>query len=241
MTLQQIETIVLSLIGYDRYADLSVSTDTEKVADFALLHNCVTLAREEIKLNTKFPAIVTIGTGITVTADNTTYSLPTDFDIPVIMYYWQTGNSSVNKLQQIYIENPPDDIPIAIGNATMPGGMPTQYMLADTASDQIQIHLYPVPQVGGIILPIYKPVLTELTTSTDEDIIMTKYPKAVIDFATAFAFQIIKKDATAHDKYYTLGMTECEKIDLREKAGDSSYRDMPDYIIRNRRAGRLSR
>ncbi|MBU2249904.1 MAG: hypothetical protein KKD77_24375, partial [Gammaproteobacteria bacterium] len=70
MILQNIERIVLSLIGYDRYSALSVDTNAEKIEDFANLHTCVNLAREEIKLNTLIPSILK-WTSATATAAST--------------------------------------------------------------------------------------------------------------------------------------------------------------------------
>ena len=39
MDLQNIETLILRNIKYDKYADLSIDTDAEKIADFSMLHH----------------------------------------------------------------------------------------------------------------------------------------------------------------------------------------------------------
>lgn len=241
MTLQQIETFVLQLVGYDRYSALSVDTNSEKMEDFANLHTCVNLAREEIKMNAKIPALARFGTAVAVTSGNAQYSMPTDFDVPIALYYYPNGSTTASELSQAYIENLPSEVPVTIGSATPSSGTPSQYFIVGTSSDLIQVYLYPTPDTSGFILPLYKPVLTTLTTATDQDTIMRKYPKAVINFATAFAWQLIKKDPAQHDKYYTLGMADCDKINLREIQADSTYRDVPDSLTRQRRAGRLSR
>ena len=77
MTLAQIERIILANIQYDRYSALSVDTDPGKVEDFANLHTCVNLAREEIKLNTTIPSLLKWTTAATTTAGTKAYSLPT--------------------------------------------------------------------------------------------------------------------------------------------------------------------
>lgn len=241
MQLREIEQFVLNAIGYDRYSSLSVDTNPEKIEDFASLHTCVNFAREEIKLNTKIPALTKIGTAIITASGNPLYSLPSDFDIPITFYYWASGNTSAYKLTQLYVENLPDKVPVAIGSAAIEAGTPANYIIADTSSDLIQVILNPEPNVAGVLLPVYKPVLTEVSLSTAECVLMRKYPKTVIDFATAFAFQLIKKDSAQHDKYYAMGMAECSKIDFREKTSDSNFKELPPLSIRNNRLGRASR
>lgn len=241
MQLQSIERVVLNNIGM-RYDELSIATDAKEILDFAILHTCVNLAREEIKLNTtKFPALNTLGAAIAVVSGTPNYNLPTGFDIPIAIYFYGTGLTSAVLLTQIYSESLPVDVPVTLGTASATTGTPDSYLLLGALANLIQIYLYPTPSTAGSILPIYKPVLTELTLTTDEDVIMRKYPKVVIDFATAFAWAILKKDHAQHDKYYTMGLSGCLKIDFREMKADSRYKDLPDKLTRNRRAARLSR
>ena len=235
MTLQQIEQVVLNNIGM-RYDELSISTDAKEILDFAMLHTCINLAREEIKLNTNIPALMMLGTAITTIANQSTYSLPTDFDIPVKIFY--ESSSSSWELEQLYVSGLSDTKILT----TIDPGTPSKYLILGTSANLIQIILVTAPNIAGdIFAPIYKPVLTTLSLSTAEDIIMRKYPKTVIDFATAFAFQILKKDKEQHDKYYGLGLAECAKIDLRETNADSNFRELPPPSIRDARSQRLSR
>jgi len=240
MQLKAIEQVILNNIGM-RYDELSISTDAKEILDFAILHTCVNLAREEIKLNTNIKALNKIGTAIVVASGTSVYSLPSDFDVPITMYYWSSGGSEAIELEQMYVESLPSKIPVTVGSATPDTGTPSGYLILDTSTDLIQIALYPTPAVSGVILPVYKPVLTEKTVSTDEDTLMKRYPKTVIDFATSFAFQLLKKDDKQHDKYYGLGLSECFKIDLREMKADSNYKDKPSSVLIARRAGRLSK
>lgn len=240
MQLQQIEKIILNNIGM-RYDELSISSDAKEVLDFAMLHTCVNLAREEIKLNTKLPCLTMIGSAITTIAGTSRYSLPTDFDITISMYYCASGSSKATLLQQLYMEDLPTSVPVSIGVTDIATGTPYGYIIAGTSADLIQIYLVDVPEVNGIILPVYKPVLTELTVAADEDILMKKYPKTIINLATAFAAQILKKDEKIHDKFYQIGLGECAKIDFREVKADSNYKELPPISIINARIGRLSK
>ncbi len=240
MTLQQIETIVLSLTGYDKYSSLSVDTDSAKIEDFSLIHDCVNLAREEIKINSNMPSLLAVGATITVIANTAGYSLPTDFDIPKTIYYWNWGSTSAKRLKQYTIEDIPDTLPVAIGTATPDTGTPYSYVIMGTSGNLIQIYLYPTPDTAGIILPIYKPVLTTLTTSTDEDVIMRKYPKVVIDFATAYAFQMIKKDQANYDKYYAYGIKKCQAINLREMSCDPNLTIDVESLLTQKRVDRYT-
>lgn len=234
MTLAQIERIILANIQYDRYSALSVDTDPGKVEDFANLHTCVNLAREEIKLNTTIPSLLKWTTAATTTAGTKAYSLPTDFDIPLKVFY--TEDSSEFELEQIY----PATLLEKLNNTTAEG-TPSYYMILDQLSARVRIEFYDTPSQNGTYKAVYKPILTIFTISTNEDIIMLKYPKTVIDFATAFAYQLIKNDSKQHDKYYAMGLAWCSKIDLREMRADSSYKGLPDSLIRSRRAARLSK
>ena len=234
MQLSVIEPIVLMKIGGDRYSSLSVDANAEKVEDFANLHTCVNLAREEIKLNTTIPSLLKWTSAIATVASQKAYSLPSDFDIPVKVFY--TSDTEEFELEQVY----PANLLEKVANTTAEG-IPDWYMILGQSSALVQIELYNIPNKVQSFKAIYKPVLTEYTISTSEDILMKKYPKTVINFATAFAFQIIKKDSAMHDKYMMLGLADCSKIDLRELKADSSYKELPDALLRTRRSSRLSK
>lgn len=233
MTLQNIETAILALIGEDKYSDFS--TDANRTADFANLHTCVNLARDEIKLNASMPALVTVGTVIPSVVNQSAYSLPTNFDVPVKMFYMDT-DGVISELTQLYVQNIAD---VVLGMTT---GTPSSYIILGTSGNLIQVYLVSIPALAGeSLLPIYKPVLTALSLSTDEDIILRKYPKAVINFATAFAWQILKKDQTQYDKFYAYGLNDCRKIDLREISADPNTPLTPDAFLSNKRQNRFTR
>ena len=234
MILSAIERVVLQLIGYDRYSALSVDTGPEKIEDFANLHTCVNLAREEIKLLTTIPALLKWTPSTATVASQKAYSLPSDFDIPVKVFY--TESSSEFELDQVY----PANLLEKVDNTTAEG-MPGLYMILGQSSSLVQIEFYDTPSKVGSYKAIYKPILAELTVGTSSDILMTKYPNAVINFATAFAFEIIKKDTNQHDKYYAMGVSDCKKIDFRELKADSNFRELPDSLTRSRRSARLSK
>ena len=235
MNLQAIETLVLQNIGYDRYSSLSVDTDAAKIEDFAMLHKCVNMAREEIKLNTNIADIVAFGTAIVTASGISQYALPIDFDIPVTMYYALIAGTAGFKLTRIYPQNLPSNISLT------DLGTPESYIVLGNTAGVLQIYLLPTPNAAGVILPLYKPVLAELILPADEDSLMKKYSKAVIDFASAFAFQFIKKDGTNHDKYYGLGMSECSKIALRDVNADSNFKELPSKYLMNQRTMRMTK
>lgn len=234
MNLQNIETQVLALIDYDRYADLSVDTATEKAADFALLHQCVNLARDEMKFNCSLPELYTVGTVIPSVASQAAYSMATDFDVPVKMFYLDTSGNII-ELSQISVENLGS---LVLATST---GTPSSYLMAGTSGNLIRVYLSPIPANSGeSLLPVYKPVLTSLTTNTDEDILMRKYPKTIINFTTAFAFQIIKRDQTGYDKYYAYGINDCRQINLRQSSFDANSSLSAETLLSKRRQDRLT-
>jgi len=235
MNLRAIETLVLQNIGYDRYSSLSIDTDPAKMEDFAMLHKCVNLAREEIKLNTNIGDIMAFGAAIVTSSGVAGYSLSADFDIPVTMYYALIAGTAGFKLTRMYPQNLPSNISLT------DIGTPESYVILGNTTGVLQIYLLPTPNAAGVILPLYKPVLTELILPADEDSIMKKYSKTVIDFASAFAFQFIKKDGANHDKYYGLGIAECSKIDLREIRADSNFKELPSKYLMGQRSARLSK
>jgi hypothetical protein len=218
---------------------LSVDTNAEKIEDFAILHNCVTLAREEIKLNTTIPALLKMGTNIQTIAGQRAYSLYADFDVPVKCYY--SSGSDEWELEQAYAATIKEKV-----TKLSDSGTPSWYVIADTANaitaPLVQCNLYNVPNVSNdSFFFIYKPILAEITISTDYDILMRKYPHTVIKFATAFASQIIKKDMVSFEKFYLMGKSDCQMIDSREMQADTGLKELPDGLMRGRRQGRLSK
>lgn len=237
MTLEEIETFTLGAIGHTRYHTLSTkAANTDDGRDFALLHRCVYLAREEIKRNTFIPGILKKQT-IAVSANDNDYDLASDFDLPANVRYLTSGGAESN-LTRVYHENILQKLG---GSKTTELGTPSLYLIAGNVSDLIQIEFYLVPDSSATAYVFYKPVLANLTTSTDEDILMKKYPQTVIKLASAFFFQLIKKDGANFDKWYLLGTADFRKIDFLERSADSSYREIPSSSIRNQRMGRFTK
>jgi len=117
-------------------------------------------------------------------------------------------------------------------------GTPDRYMILGNSSDVIQMKLYDTPDEAGTVYVYYLPNLTNLTTSTDEDVILQKYPNTVIKFATAFAFQFFKKDAANFDKWFLLGTGDISDIRQRELSADSYMKELPEALLRARRMSR---
>jgi hypothetical protein len=232
MTLQQIETFVLMNIGGSRYTEMSISSDPNVIEDFSLLHNCVDFARDEVKINTYCPQMEKFGTAIVASAGTSGYPLPSDFDVPIAIYYAAQVSTVGARLTKVYAENLPETVNID------EQGTPDSYILNDVDSDLASITILPVPDKVGYILPLYKPTITPLTLSTAEDILMRKYSLTVVKFATAFFFQLIKKDMANFASWYGMGMQDCQKITQRELDSDSSYREKPDDLMRRRRMAR---
>lgn len=236
MTLQDIETLVLKNIGGIRYSELSASSVSEEVEDFADLHKMVLLAREEIKLNTMIPGLLKRSSANSITVGTRAYSLPTDFDIPTKVRYRTASDEFI--LDQVYPDNLQDKLD---SGKTTTEGTPSMYMIFGTSSDRIQIELYNIPNTSGEEYDVeYKPTLSNLTTSTDEDILMQKYPSTVIKLATAFAFYSFRKDKTQFDIWYRFGFADFAEINHREAAADENYPSLPDSLIRARRKARFS-
>ena len=168
MNLRQIEEITLQNVGFDRYSSLSVDTNSEKGEDFANLHVCVWLAREEIKLNTLIPSLLKLTT-LTTVANQKAYSLPSDFDIPYKARYRTASDEW--ELDQVYSENLLD----VVGKTTDTGS-PSWYRIFGSSSNLIQLELYNIPDTAGESADIeYKPILSNITTATSYDVIMNKY------------------------------------------------------------------
>jgi hypothetical protein len=236
MTLQQIEEIVLFNIGYDRYSSLSIDTDPSKIEDFAALHKCVWLAREDIKRNTYMPQLFTFGAVIPSVANQSNYSLPADYDLPVKMFYMDTIGSVKELIPLSALSVSAAQVILGINTGT-----PSNYIIAGTVANLIQVYLLPTPIIAGeSLLPIYKPVLANLTTSTSEDVIMKKYPETVMFLATAYAFQIIKKDSSQHDKYMALGRNDYKMISLRETSANPNAGIDTEALLTIKRTDRLT-
>jgi hypothetical protein len=237
MTLREIETFVLVNIGHKRYSTMSAAGATSNDGkDFALLHRCVFLAREEIKLNTKIDGLLKRDE-ITTVANQVSYALATDFHVPVEGIY-RTADAE-HTLERVYPENLLQKL---WGNSTTDTGTPSMYMLIGNTSDVMNVELYLIPDTAGHTAEfIYKPVLTNLTIATDEDLLMQKFSQTVIKLTTAFAQQLIKKNASEFNKWFSLGIADFSTINQREQAADSNYKVLPDSLTRRRRQGRFSR
>ncbi|MBM3701730.1 MAG: hypothetical protein FJW63_01855 [Actinobacteria bacterium] len=235
MQLQEIERSVLALIGYDRYSSLSVDTDSEKAADFALLHRCVNIARDEIRIGTIIPAILKHATTISTVAATKQYLIAnTDFDIPVKVRY--TTSDSEFELEKATPVNLLDKV-----DKTTTQGTPSVYQIFGSSGAQVYIELYEIPETAGESVDIdYKPVLSDVTNATSEDIIMLKYSLTVIKIAAAYAFQFIKKDMANFDKWLLLGRADFKEINLRETGFDTSPTIKTEPLLVNKRKGRYT-
>lgn len=236
MILSSIETIVLANIGYDRYADLSVNTDTEKMADFALLHKCVHMAREEIKFGCAIPGLLKHATSITPSTTQARNTIAeTDFDIPTVVRYTPPSGDTY------YLERAnPENLLTKVSSLTGNGDPSFYVPFGATAAGLSYIEIYPIPSTAGALDIDYKPVLTELTTSTDEDILMKKYFMTIIKIATAFAFQIIKKDNANFGAWITIGRTDFKDINIREAAFNASNTLKTDGLLATKRNQRYT-
>lgn len=235
MQLQDIEKIVLMNIGGDRYSVLSVATDDGKIEDFAILHKCVLMAREEIKLHTSIPSILKKQT-ITTVASQKAYNLASDFDVPEKIIYITTANSQF-PLGQLYLGN----ILQKKSNIT-DTGTPDSYMIIGNTSNLIQMELYDTPNMAGETAYVYyKPILANITTNTGYDMIMAKYPNVVIKFATAYGFYYLRKDKTQFDIWFALGNKDLSEINKREIDSDSNYKELPNSYLRAKRIGRTTK
>lgn len=236
MDLQAIETLVLTNIGYDRYSALSVDTGVEKTEDFATLHRCVHLARDEIKLNCMLPGTLKRSSGNATVAGTKSYNAPSDMDV-VLKVRYRTASSEFD-LSRVYPENLLTKLGGSLTTAT---GMPSMYMIFGNSSNVIQIEFHLIPDKAAQYDVEYKPILINLTTNTDEDVIMQKYPQTVIKLATAYAFQFFKKDMTNFAKWFALGSGDFATIDHREQMADANYKEIPDAVTRTRRQKRFSK
>lgn len=236
MILSDIEKSILIAIGYDRYSDLSVDTDATKIDDFAMLHRCVNIARDEIRLNTIIPALLKHATVITTVAGTKQYTISdTDFDIPVKAYFTDSGGS-----QKELIKVSPINILDKIATLTTAGTPICYQIFGSTSAGLSYIELLPVDDVGGTLDIDYKPVLTDVTLASGEDTIMKKYPLTVIKIAIAWAAQFIKKDDKLFDKFILLGRADFKEINLREINSDPDNNLQVDSLLAKRRVGRLT-
>jgi len=236
MNLQQIETIVLANVGADRYSDLASSTDDAKIADFSILHYCVLLARNEIKLYTEIPAILKRSSSNKTVASQKAYNLPSDFDVPVRVRYRTSTNEW--ELKQVY----PHNLLQQVGGLTTTEGTPSLYMIFGSSSNRIQLELYNIPENSNEDFDIeYKPILSLITATSEYDAIMSKYPHTVIKLASAFAIAFLRKDMTQFDNWYVKGFADFSLINQREISADSSYKELPDALTRARRMARATK
>jgi hypothetical protein len=234
MTLQNIETAILQLVGYDVYSSLSV--DSSKTEEFSLLHRCVNIARDEIRLNTIIQALLKHTTTISSVDGTKRYTISnTDFDIPIVARY-KTSSDEI-KLIRTDALNVLDDI-----GSTTDEGTPSHYQIfGSTSAGLSYVELFPVPDTSGETLDMdYKPVLTDLISASDEDIILKKYPMTVIKIATAWAFQFLKKDDKNFDKWTVLGFADFPKINLRETGFDKDPTVKIDSLVAQRRKDRYT-
>lgn len=231
MTLQQIEEIILQTVGYTRYSVLSIDTSTEPAEDFAILHKCVWMARTEILRGTNLPGMMKHATNISTVAGTKRYTISdTDFDIPLKVRY------DDGTLQKDLVKAVPDNILDYVDDVDTQG-TPTVYMMfGSTAAGLSYIELYNVPDTSSQTVSIdYLPVLANLTASTDEDLIMKKYPETVIKIASAYVFQIIKKDMVNFEKWFMFGKGDFKAINMREQNYDPNLTARPDdYLIKTR-------
>ncbi len=238
MQLSAIETLVLQAIGFTRYSELSVATDTDSKEDFANLHKTVLFAREEIKLNCNIPGLLKRSSANATVSGQRNYSMPTDFDLPKKVIYRGSGNTEFT-LDQVYSDNLLQKLNGILTTAT---GTPALYMMFGNSSDVLQMELYSIPNLSTDEFDVlYLPILENLTTSTDEDILMQKYALTVTKLATAYAFYLMRKDKTQFDIWLKLGFIDFAKINQREQSGDHSYKPIPDSVIRQRRQARFTR
>jgi len=236
MDLQTIETIVLRNIKYDLYADLSADTDAGKVADFSMLHHSVWFAREEIKLNCMIPALLKHATRITTASGTKAYTISnTDFDLPIAVRYI-TSSDEFPLVRRNY-----ENISEVVEKPSTTQGEPTYYIMFGSGSTGLpKIELFPTPDVVGSCDIDYKPVLAVLSTSTDEDLIMRKYPMTTVKLASAYAFQLIRQDKENFATWLQLGYKDFKDINLREIGFDYKPDTFVDEFIKQKRKERLT-
>lgn len=233
MNLQAIETAILGIIGRGPYSDFS--TETAFVNDFSLLHQCVNFARDEIRINCLIPAMLKHATSITPSTSVARNTISdTDFDIPVVVRYTQNSNT-------IYLKRAnPNNLLDKISNLTDSEDPAVYQIFGATSVGLSYIEIYPVPKIAGTLDIDYKPVLTDVSATTDEDIIMKKYAMCVIQIASAYAFQMIIKDNANFDKWIIVGRAHFKGINLREIGSDNDPSIKPDPLLSQNRKGRYT-
>lgn len=237
MNLQNIETVVLRNIGADYYADISTSSDSGKMADFAMLHRCVNLAREEIRKFCHIPALMEYTANIVTVASTNEYTIPeTDFDVPKKVFSISSSGLIIGELKKINEQN----FLQKMGNEDIPEDPPSFYeMIGSTSAGLSKIRLYPTPKRGGDYIIIkYLKLLTDLTSATDEDILLKKYSLEIITLATAFAFQMLKKDDKNFDKWLIIGRGYFKNINFYESGFDNDTEIATDELLVKMRQGR---
>jgi hypothetical protein len=176
-------------------------------------------------------------TGIPTVANTNQYTIPeTDFDLPKKVYSINSSNLVVGELERINEQN----FINKVGTEDIPSDPPSYYEFVDSTSAGLSIiSLYPTPKDGGdFVMILYIKTLTDITTATGEDILMKKYPNTIIALASAFAFQMIKKDDKNFATWATLGRGDYKGINYREQNTDASNDIMVDPILATRRIGR---
>ena len=237
MDLQTIETIVLRNIKFDKYADLSADTDAGKIADFSMLHHSVWLAREEIKLNCMIPALSKHATRITTVDGTKAYTISdTDFDLPIKVRYI-TSDEEYDLERRSY-----ENISAVVEKPSSTKGTPVYYiMFGSTSAGLSKIELFPTPEKSTEYIDLdYKPVLAVLSTSTDEDSAMRKYPMTVVKLASAYAFQLIRQDKANFLDWLKMGYADFQEINLRETGFDYKPDTFVDDLLKTKRAERLT-
>lgn len=237
MNLETIETIVLSNIKYDAYSSLSVDTNAEKILDFATLHYCVHLAREELKLNCMIPAIMKHGTQIQTSVNTRIYTVSdTDVDLVTAVFYTTSSD-------QFYLERRTRGNILEVVNKISTEGTPNYYIpFGATSAGLAKMELHPVPKVATEYVDFdYKPTLSVLTTSTDEDALMKKYPLTIIKIASAYAFQLLRNDNANYLKWLVSGYKDFTEINLREVGVDVKPEVEVDDLLAQKRSDRYTK
>lgn len=231
MNLQAIETAVLRIIGADYYADLSTSTDPGKIEDFAMLHRCVNLARDDMRMFCTIGSILKSASTITTVSGTKQYLISdTDFDLPKKVFY-TNSEGKVAKLTKVTSEN----ILQYVDNFTT-AGVPIVYRIFGSSGVSPYIEVYNVPNEVGSIDIEYSPVLADFSTATDEDVLMSRFSSTLIMLASAYAFQMLKKDDKNFDKWLALGRANYRFINFAENGADNNeIQTVDDFLSKVRK------
>lgn len=178
MQLSTIRTQVLNNIGKYQSSDTQFNT---------LVNQVINLAIDEIKTHTVISNLLSDLTSIPLVSGTNTYSLDSDVDI-LIRVAIRTSTQE-GKLDPVNSNNLLKKI-----STTLDTGTPKYYRLFGNSSGVPQIRVYPIynndPQ-GASITGEYLPVLAELSSDSDTNIITLKYFNSVIRIATEMAYRAI--------------------------------------------------